>query len=74
MNNNNNNNNVTEQAHCPKPNINPKQQMRKQNQSEEKTNIWQAQQMIANPRATDTPKKTKKKPKTKTKTQPKDIW
>ena len=35
--------------------------MRKQNQSEEKTNIWQAQQIIANPRATDTPKKTKKK-------------
>ena len=49
--------------------------MGKQTQSKEKNNIWQAQQIIANPRATHKPKKKKKKkPKTKTKTQPKDRW
>ena len=37
---------VTEQAHCLKPNINPKQQMENQTQSKEKNNIWQTQQMV----------------------------
>ena len=43
--------------------------MGKQTQSKEKNNIWQAQQMVANPRAMNSPKKKKK-----TKTQPKDRW
>ena len=42
--------------------------MGKQTQSKEKNNIWQAQQMVANPRTTGYQKKKK------TKTQPKDRW
>ena len=35
--------------------------MGKQTQSKEKNNIWQAQQMVANPQAMDSQKKKKKK-------------
>ena len=52
---------LIEQAHYPKPNINPKQQMEKQTQSKEK------KQHLSNPTDGATPRILKKKKKKKLK-------
>ena len=54
---------VTEQAHCPKPNINPKQQMRNQTQSKEEKKNHKANPTDGS-KPTDSQKKKKKKTQT----------